>query len=90
MKNKADLLQAAQQLAASTLHTLTETIDIEDAKREAFKNTGLAKSHWPEWSREFDSARQAYLQRVKQPVTLATPAAPAPETTAAPAPAKAD
>lgn len=85
MKNKMQLMQAAQSAAADSLAT-TEPLALAKTKIETFENLVIHNEHFTEFVNFFDMARGQYqamaMQQVK-PFPVAEP--PAPAAVAAPA-----
>lgn len=67
MKNKMELLQAAQKSAAESLATTME-IDLVNTKTSAFAALGIAKEHYSDFSAYFDTSRASYLSLAQVPV----------------------
>jgi len=77
MKNKMELLQAAQKFAADSLETVLP-LEIAKAKVAAFEALNINANHYVEFVNFVDQARAAFQAMVTQPVqpTAAAPTAP--------------
>ena len=63
MKNKLELLLAAQKSAAETL-TVTQPLALVKARLAAFESLSIGEEHFVEFSNAFDAARNQYLANV--------------------------
>lgn len=77
MKNKMELMVAAQNLAASDL-TTTSPLALDEKKIANFQTLGIADEHYSDFVNWFNASRAQYLAMASQPVKPATPPAPAP------------
>jgi hypothetical protein len=67
MKNKMELMQAAQEAAAGTLN-IVAPLALVKAKVEAFEQLAIHHDHFTDFVNFFDMARGAYQAMVTQPV----------------------
>lgn len=67
MKNKMELLQAAQTNAADTLAIKSE-FDLLNAKVAGFKELAISGANYPDYSAYFDSSRAAYVSTSQVPI----------------------
>jgi hypothetical protein len=72
MKNKMELLQAAQAHAAAEI-AVADSFNVLKAKMESFELLNISHEHWQDFSGQVDAARAAYQQALTILVKPATP-----------------
>jgi len=67
MKNKMELMQAAQKTAADNI-AVVAPLEVAKLKTSAFDALSIHPEHYIEFANFFDQARGAYLAMLSQPV----------------------
>jgi hypothetical protein len=73
MKNKMQLIQAAQKVAAETLDVVAP-LELAKLKVSSFEDLGISHEHYVEFTNFFDAARGVYQALSGQPVKPAVAA----------------
>jgi hypothetical protein len=74
MKNKMQLLQAAQKVAADSL-AVTAPLELAKLKVSEFESLNISHEHFVDFTAYFDAARGVYQALAGQPVKPAEAAA---------------
>ncbi|MDE2106986.1 MAG: hypothetical protein KGL39_57800 [Patescibacteria group bacterium] len=74
MKNKMELLQAAQKHAAETMN-VSDPVALLQSRLSTFNSFGISTQHWNDFQQMADAARSAYSSLSCQPLKPAQAAA---------------